>query len=102
MKYYSEQLKRLYDSEEDLKKAEAEALSRQAEENKKKEERKARYEEVQAAYKKADAERQKADELLRKFIKDYGGFHGTVTTVPTFVDHSRSVETLINWLMSEF
>ena len=79
MKYYSETLKKLYNTEEDLVKAEA--LHKQAEEEKAakekaaKEARATRAKEVEAALKDAEAAKAKANKLLNKFVEDYGYFH---------------------------
>ena len=79
MKFYSEQLDKLFNSQEECEKAEAEA-KRIAEEKakaeeKKTSERKARAKEVEDALKAATAARAKYDKLLRDFCKDYGAFH---------------------------
>lgn len=65
MKYYSEQTKKLYDSQEELNNAEKAFEEKKAVELKKKEERATRAKEVEDAY-------DKYVELLDKFIKDYG------------------------------
>lgn len=68
MKYYSEKLKKVYDSVEELEKAEKELQERELVEKAKREERTARAKEVDEAY-------QKYQKLLREFIKDYGAYH---------------------------
>lgn len=81
MKYYSETLKRIYDSEEDCKKAENEFLEKQKEQERKEKEladtRKARAKEVEDAFKEANTAYNKFVELKKKFVKDYGNFHMT-------------------------
>lgn len=86
MKYYSETLNRLFDSEEELNKAE---LKVKVEEQKKKElaaqkekaeaakkaERTKRAKEVEDAIKAAREAQNKVSQLLTDFTKDYGYFH---------------------------
>ena len=88
MKYYSEQTKKLYESQEDLEKAEKEFEEKKTAELKKKEAREARAKEVAEAY-------NKYIELLDAFIKDYG----------YYVDYKKSADnellrvfnTFFNW-----
>ena len=84
MKYFSEKLKKLYDTEEALKKAEELVLKAEAEKLAKekllKETRATRAKNVEAAIKKADEARELADKLLSDFVKDYGSFHYSYTT----------------------
>ena len=79
MKFYSETLKKFYDSAEDCEKAEVayqkELEAKRAAEQKKAETRKARAEEVEAAMKAAAEARAKYEKLLHEFCKDYGAFH---------------------------
>ena len=72
MRYYSDTLKKLYETEEELKKAEQEFNEKHALELKKKEERASRAKEVEDAYK-------KYLELRAQFVKDYGSYHMTIT-----------------------
>ena len=65
MKYYSEQTKKLYDSPEELAKAEKDFEEKKTAELKKKEAREARAKEVADAY-------NKYVELFNAFVKDYG------------------------------
>ena len=65
MKYYSEQTKKLYDSPEELAKAEKDFEEKKTVELKKKEAREARAKEVADAY-------NKYVELFNAFVKDYG------------------------------
>lgn len=92
MKYYSEKLHKLYDTEEALFKAERADDEKQAakekalaekKENEKKlaEARKIRAQEVEEAYKAAEDARKKADDLMRSFLKDYGSYHTTFREV---------------------
>jgi len=72
MKYYSEKLDKLFDSEKALVTAEdqhdVEQAAKAAKEDKLKKERKQRAEEVDAAYK-------NYMKLLNAFMKDYGSYH---------------------------
>ena len=83
MKYYSEITKKLYDTEEEIKKAEEnlkkmEAI-KEAQEKKKKAERATRAKEVEDAFKAATEAKNKANKLLSDFAKDYGYFHMSYT-----------------------
>lgn len=77
MKYYSEKLKKVYDTVEQLKTAEAEYDKAHAAEIKKAEERKRRADEITAARKDLQNAQKKYNELVNKFIKDYGSYHAT-------------------------
>ena len=70
MKYYSELTKKLYDSKEELVKAEVEVT-------KAKSERAERAKEVENALKEAREAQKKANELLSQFVKDFGSFKTT-------------------------
>lgn len=84
MKYYSEILKKAFDSEKECLAAEEEyehsieVAKRKKEELAK--ERKARAQEVEAALKEVQAAREKYDKLLTAFCKDYGAFHYSWTS----------------------
>lgn len=71
MKYYSEITKELYDSKEDLTKAEVEATKAKAD-------RSNRAKEVTEALKAANEATKKANDLLAAFVKDYGSFKTTI------------------------
>lgn len=71
MKYYSEITKNLYDTKEDLVKAEVEAT-------KAKTDRAERAKEVTEALKKANEATKVANKLLSDFVKDYGSFKTTI------------------------
>ena len=91
MKYYSENLKKLFDTEKDLKEAEAKyevALKCKAD---LKTEKKKRAEEVENAYKetleikkeyakKLDEAEAEFIKLKNNFVKDYGSFHMTYSS----------------------
>ena len=72
MKYYSEITKKLYDSKEDLVKAEVEAT-------KAKSERGEKAKEVTEAIKAANEATKKANKLLSDFVAEYGSFKTTLT-----------------------
>lgn len=71
MKYYSEKLKKLFDKENELQKAEQDFDKKEAVELKKREERATRAKEVDEAY-------SHYLKLLKDFIKDYGSYHHTI------------------------
>ena len=82
MKFYSEQLNKLFDSAEELKAAEDKVnAAKRAEEEKKaalKAQREERAKEVEEAFKLANEDTKKAYALLKEFLKDYGSFHTTL------------------------
>lgn len=84
MKYYSELLKKTYDSEKDCLKAEKEYNEKlEAEEKRKKElteNRKARAKEVEEAYKAVCEAQKHYNELRNQFVRDYGSFHMTFSS----------------------
>lgn len=79
MKYYSEKLKKVYDTVEQLKTAETEYDKAHAAEIAKQKDRKARAEEINKARKELVNARERYSELVNKFIKDYGSYHATYT-----------------------
>jgi hypothetical protein len=86
MKYYSEQLNRLFDTHEALLAAEEKVnAAKRAEEEKKaqlKAQREKRAKEVEDAFKVAAEAQKKANELLNAFVKDYGSYHTTLKSAP--------------------
>lgn len=103
MKYYSEELKKTFDTEEECLKAETEyldGLKKIEEKNKKlKEEKTARAKEVQEAYE-AWIEAEKTYKSLRNdFIRDYGYFHATYSTSEDLNDFDikKMVDELFDW-----
>lgn len=80
MKYYSEKLKKFYDTVETLETAEKEYDKAHAAEIAKQKERKARADEINEAWKEVVKVQKHYDELLDKFIKDYGSYHATYTS----------------------
>lgn len=79
MKYYSEELEKFFDTEEECEKAEAsyfeelEAAKKQKELQK--EEYNTRYATVEAAYKEFKEAEKNYRNLVNDFVKDYGEFH---------------------------
>lgn len=89
MKFYSEATKKLYDSEEDLKKAESKLVELQKKEEEKKQARATRAKEVEEAFKSASDAYSNAYKLLKEFTQDYGSFHMTLNDgfkLPSFFD----------------
>lgn len=79
MKYYSEITKTMFNTVEELQKAEAAVIKREKEkaeaEKAKTAQRATRAKEVEKAFKDAEIARKKAAKLLQDFTKDYGYFH---------------------------
>ena len=79
MKYYSESLKKLFDSEKELQESELAAQKKAEEKEKKAKElaanRKARANEIEDMLKERAALEKKIREKLADFTKDYGAFH---------------------------
>lgn len=79
MKYYSQVTKHLYNSTEELVKAEREVelkrVAAEQAEKAKKAQRAARAKEVEDALKAANEAQVKAAQVLKDFTKDYGYFH---------------------------
>lgn len=71
MKFYSELTKKLYDTQEDLQKAEIAITKSKAD-------RAERAKEVEKALKEATEASKKANKLLQDFVKDYGSFKTTI------------------------
>lgn len=101
MKYYSEKLKKLYDTEADLTKAEAAAAKAEAEkiakEKAAKEHRAERAKEVTEALEAAEAAKAKANKLMNAFVKDYGSFHTSYT-----LKDVDSANTAVNSVFDDF
>ena len=77
MKYYSDKTKKLYETVEDLSKAEKAYDEVHAAELKKAEEKKQAAEVIRAARKAIVDAQNKYNELVNQFIKDYGSYHET-------------------------
>ena len=71
MKFYSELTKKLYDTQEDLQKAEIEVTKSKAD-------RAERAKEVEKALREANEASKKANKLLQEFVRDYGSFKTTI------------------------
>lgn len=84
MKYYSEKLNKLFDTQEACARAEKEHEKAVAEvEAKKKalaDERAKRAKEVESAYNAVIAAKKDYQKVLNDFVKDYGSFHMTLKT----------------------
>ena len=88
MKYYSDVTRKLYETAEELNKAETAVVKaeqerkaalekKQAEQAKLKEQRAARAQEVTEAIRVRDEAQKKVNELINNFVKDYGSYHYT-------------------------
>lgn len=77
--YYSNVLKKPFDTVEELQKAEAKYNEEILAKQKAQEQRKARAAEVESALKAADEAYKKYTKLLNAFVKDYGSYHTTIT-----------------------
>ena len=98
MKYYSEMLNEIFDTEEELCKAEEKVKTVKAEKERKvkelKEERAKRAKEVESAQAKAVEAIKYYRELLSDFCEDYGSFHMTLDNnypVKDFMEIFRSL-----------
>lgn len=116
MKYYSDLLKKPFDTVEELEKAEKEKKEQEFAIQKKNEERTLKAKEVEAAYKSYIETKKKAFKeiddaynnyiaLRNKFVNDYGSFHMTYTNNDgeekfTLTDAFNSMTDLINDLFS--
>lgn len=79
MKYYSDVTKKIYDTEEELTKAEDAVSEEEKKHELRRQERADAAKRVEDAYKKAsDAYRDAGDEL-QKFVDKYGAYHTTIT-----------------------
>ena len=98
MKYFSEQLNRLFDSAEELETAEAKAIAeenaRKEAEQKKAAERKARAAEVDAARTAMLEATKRYNDVLTQFCKDYGSYHCSV--------RSDEVESMLENVLAPF
>lgn len=84
MRYYSDSLKKFFETEKECLKAEKDQAEKLelAEKQKKElaEQRKARAKEVEDAYKAVQEAQKKYSELRTRFVRDYGSFHMTFTS----------------------
>ena len=79
MKHYSELTKKVYESVEDLEKAEAERRKENEVKELAKQERAEAAKKVEDAFKEASEANERARKLLDEFLKKYGTFHKTYT-----------------------
>lgn len=93
MKYYSELINKVFDTQAECEQAEEALVAKQkAEEEKQlalKNEREARSKEVVEAFKKAREAEAEAQKLLKEFVKDYGSFHMSYngkSSIPSMFD----------------
>lgn len=102
MKYYSEELKKTFDTEEECVAAEKEYLQAIEDEKAKalqlKEEKTTRAKEVQTAYEDWIEAEKKYKSLRNDFIRDYGYFHATYSTSEDLNDFDikKMVDELFN------
>lgn len=103
MKYYSEELKKTFDTAEECERAESEhfkALEKIKEENKKLSLEKAtRAKDVQKAYEDWIEAEKNYKSLRNNFIKDYGYFHATYSNSEDLSDFDikKLVDELFDW-----
>ena len=91
MKYFSEKLNKVFESEKECEEAENKfELAKQEKEEKEKrltQERKERAHEIEEQYKKIMDDRKEYRRLVDDFIRDYGSFHCTFkSSEPVFSD----------------
>ena len=91
MKYFSEKLNKVFESEKECVEAENKfELAKQEKEEKEKrltQERKERAHEIEAQYKKIMDDRKEYRKMVDDFIRDYGSFHCTFkSNEPVFSD----------------
>ena len=88
MKYFSEKLNKVFDTEQACVEAESAHDKAVAEAEAKKkalaDERANRAKAVEEAYKQAVEAKQAYDKLLQEFLNDYGSFHATFKTTDPF------------------
>lgn len=84
IRYYSDELKRFFNTAEECEKAEAALLKQRKEEEERKakmaSERATRAKEVEDALNKLNEAKKNYDEKLRAFCQDYGSWHYTFTS----------------------
>lgn len=86
MRFYSDVCHKLFDSEEELQKAEKALTAKADEEAKKKAERKEAADKIQEAYDKIHEDCKEYNKLVDEFVKKYGSYHKTVTSPIKFGD----------------
>lgn len=102
MKYYSDELKKFFPTEEECLDAEvqyeAKLKEKKEAEEKRSAERKNRAKEVEAAYNEALKAAKKYRELVTNFCKDFGSFHMTYTQT----DPVESLSDFVGFLVDLF
>lgn len=98
MRYYSDVCHKLFDSQEELQKAEKALTQKNDEEAKKKAERKADTDKVQVAYDKVIEDCKEYNKLVNEFVKKYGSYHKTINTPIKFGDIFDSFWDIVSML----
>lgn len=98
MRYYSDVCHKLFESQEELEKAEKKIMNRNDEEAKKKAERKTDADKVQAAYDKVVEDCKEYNKLVNEFVKKYGSYHKTIDAPIKFGDIFDSFWDIISML----
>lgn len=98
MRFYSDVCHKLFESQEELEKAEKSLVQKNDEEAKKKAERKADADKVQAAYDKVIEDCKEYNKLVNEFVKKYGSYHKTINTPIKFSDVFDSFWDIISML----
>ena len=98
MRFYSDVCHKLFESQEELEKAEKSLVQKNDEEAKKKAERKADADKVQAAYDKVIEDCKEYNKLINEFVKKYGSYHKTINTPIKFSDVFDSFWDIISML----
>lgn len=98
MRFYSDVCHKLFESQEELEKAEKALVQKNDEETKKKAERKADADKVQATYDKVIEDCKEYNKLVNEFVKKYGSYHKTINTPIKFSDVFDSFWDIISML----
>ena len=98
MRFYSDVCHKLFESQEELEKAEKALVQKNGEEANKKAERKADADKVQAAYDKVIEDCKEYNKLVNEFVKKYGSYHKTINTPIKFSDVFDSFWDIISML----
>lgn len=98
MRFYSDVCHKLFDSQEELQKAEKALTQKNDEEAKKKAERKADADKVQTAYDKVVEDCKEYNKLVNEFVKKYGSYHKTIDTPIKFGDIFDSFWDIVSML----
>lgn len=98
MRFYSDVCHKLFESQEELEKAEKALVQKNDEETKRKAERKADADKVQAAYDKVIEDCKEYNKLVNEFVKKYGSYHKTINTPIKFSDVFDSFWDIISML----